>query len=167
MTPRSLLLNAVALVGIFAWMTGAPRLVFGSDAGATIQPSPSGQPVVTRAPRRAIYMLEGPPVETIQEVKGGSKLIVIRPEEPEEGAFGCAHRPGEVRGAYYAVETQVYDRKTRRPIKDKTVTRRVPERPVGMTYAEATDKAFAERQFGEWDDGKPLTAEEWQRFAPR
>ena len=158
MSPRSLLLNAIALVGIVGWMAGAPRLVFGSDAGATIQPAPKVAPpegpLIPRAP--------APPEQVVSEREGGARLILITPEQPAGG--GCATPTALNTDPYYIVETQVYDRKTRRPIPNKKTVRRVPVPAGGVSYRWAADSHYAERQFGEWDDGKPLTEAEWRRF---
>ena len=62
MIPRSLLLNMIALVGLVGWMAGAPKLVFGSEAGAVIQPTPppaAGQPPTTPSGPRFVTTVHG------------------------------------------------------------------------------------------------------------
>jgi hypothetical protein len=162
MSPRSLLLNGIALVGIVAWTAGAPRLVFGSDAGATIQPTPPA-PEMGRVPAPTT-----PTWRVMKVNRDGARLVYILPNragdvssDPDAAVtFGCAYQQGVDDVPYYVVETQVYDRKTRRAIKDRVTTRRVPAPIDRANYGEVAEKAFAERQYGEWDDGQPLTQAE-------
>lgn len=171
MIPRSLLLNTIALVGLVGWMAGAPKLVFGSEAGAVIQPTPppaAGQPPTTPSgPRFVTTDTRRDGTErVVEERPGQARLIHVTPPNAErEGGGACAQQAETTNASakpnqpYYVVEARVYDRKTGRIIPGE---RRVI-RAEG--YSDAAT-LMQQHQFGVWDNGTPLTAAEF-RALPR